>query len=76
MIYLAELTGDVEILGKAIMMGLGMIGPAIGIGLVGNAFINAVGRNPEAAKFLGQALVIIGIIELMALLVFATLFII
>jgi F0F1-type ATP synthase membrane subunit c/vacuolar-type H+-ATPase subunit K len=74
--YLAELTGDVEILGKAIMMGLGMIGPAIGIGLVGNAFINAVGRNPEAAKFLGQALVIIGIIELMALLVFATLFII
>jgi F0F1-type ATP synthase membrane subunit c/vacuolar-type H+-ATPase subunit K len=74
--YFAELSGDVEILGKAIMMGLGMIGPAIGIGLVGNAFINAVGRNPEAAKFLGQALVIIGIIELMALLVFATLFII
>lgn len=74
--FFAELTGDVEILGKGIMMGLGMIGPAIGIGLVGNAFINAVGRNPEASKFLGQALVIIGIIELMALLVFATLFII
>ena len=74
--YLAELTGDVEVVGKGLMMGLGMIGPAIGIGLVGNAFINAVGRNPEAAKFLGQALVIIGIIELMALLVFASLFII
>ncbi|MBA2279581.1 F0F1 ATP synthase subunit C [Candidatus Saccharibacteria bacterium] len=70
------MTGDVEILGKGMMMGLGMIGPAIGIGLVGNAFINAVGRNPEAAKFLGQALVIIGIIELLALLVFASLFII
>jgi len=38
--------------------------------------MNAVGRNPEAAKFLGQILVIIGIIELMALLVFASLFII
>ncbi len=73
---LAELNGNVEILGKGLMMGLGMIGPGIGIGLVGNAFINAVGRNPEAAKFLGQALVLIGIIELLALLVFASLFII
>ena len=73
---LAEINGNVEILGKGLMMGLGMIGPGIGIGLVGNAFINAVGRNPEAAKFLGQALVLIGIIELLALLVFASLFII
>ncbi len=76
MFYFAEITGNVEILGKGLMMGLGMIGPGIGIGLVGNAFINAIGRNPEAAKFLGQALVLIGIIELLALLVFASLFII
>lgn len=76
MLLFAEVTGNVEILGKGLMMGLGMIGPAIGIGLIGNAFMNAVGRNPEAAKFLGQILVIIGIIELMALLVFASLFII
>lgn len=74
--YFAEVTGNIEVLGKGLMMGIGMIGPAIGIGLVGNAFMNAVGRNPEAAKFLGQILVIIGIIELMALLVFASLFII
>lgn len=74
--FFAEVTGNLEILGKGLMMGLGMIGPAIGIGLIGNAFMNAVGRNPEAAKFLGQVLVIIGIIELMALLVFASLFII
>jgi len=53
-----------------------MIGPAIGIGLIGNAFMNAVGRNPEASKYLGQVLVIIAIIELMALLVFASVFII
>lgn len=76
MLLFAEVTGNLEILGKGLMMGLGMIGPAIGIGLIGNAFMNAVGRNPEAAKFLGQILVIIGIIELMALLVFASLFII
>ncbi len=67
---------NTAVLAKGIMMGFGMIGPAIGIGLIGNAFMNAVGRNPEASKYLGQVLVIIAIIELMALLVFASLFII
>ena len=67
---------DTEVLAKGIMMSFGMLGPAIGIGLIGSAFMNAVGRNPEASKSLGQILVIIGIIELMALLVFASLFII
>lgn len=66
---------DMEILGKGIMMGFGMLGPAIGIGLMGAAFMNAVGRNPEAAKYFGQIFVIIAIVELMALLVFASLFI-
>ena len=69
-------TINTAVLAKGIMMGFGMIGPAIGIGLIGNAFMNAVGRNPEASKYLGQILVIIAIIELMALLVFASLFII
>lgn len=67
---------DTEVLAKGIMMSFGMLGPAIGIGLIGSSFMNAVGRNPEASKSLGQILVIIGIIELMALLVFASLFII
>jgi F-type H+-transporting ATPase subunit c len=67
---------NTEVLAKGIMMGFGMLGPAIGIGLIGMAFMNAVGRNPESSKSLGQILVIIGIIELMALLVFASLFII
>lgn len=67
---------EMEILGKGIMMGFGMLGPAIGIGLMGAAFMNAVGRNPEAAKYFGQIFVIIAIVELMALLVFASLFII
>ncbi len=67
---------NLDVLAKGIMMGFGMLGPAIGIGLIGNAFMNAVGRNPEASKYLGQILVIIAIVELMALLVFASLFII
>ena len=76
MFYLAVLTGNVEVVGKGIMLGAGMIGPGIGVGLIGNAFMNAVGRNPEAAKYLGQILVFVAIVELMALLVFASLFII
>lgn len=67
---------DTEVLAKGIMMGFGMLGPAIGIGLIGSSFMNAVGRNPEAAKYFGQIFVIIAIVELMALLVFASLFII
>jgi F-type H+-transporting ATPase subunit c len=73
--FFAEAT-DLTVLAKGIMMGFGMLGPAIGIGLIGMAFMNAVGRNPEASKYLGQILVIIAIVELMALLVFASLFII
>lgn len=73
--FIAEAT-DLTVLAKGIMMGFGMLGPAIGIGLIGMAFMNAVGRNPESSKYLGQILVIIAIVELMALLVFASLFII
>jgi len=75
MVYFAE-AANLTVLAKGIMMGFGMLGPAIGIGLIGAAFMNAVGRNPEASKYLGQILVIIAIVELMALLVFASLFII
>jgi F0F1-type ATP synthase membrane subunit c/vacuolar-type H+-ATPase subunit K len=67
---------DLTVLAKGIMMAFGMAGPAIGIGMIGAAFMNAVGRNPEASKFFGQIFVIIAIVELMALLVFASLFII
>ena len=67
---------DTDVLAKGIMMGFGMLGPAVGIGMIGAAFMNAVGRNPEASKYFGQIFVVIAIVELMALLVFASLFII
>jgi len=75
MVYFASST-DLSVLAKGIMMGFGMIGPAIGVGLMGSSFMTAVGRNPEASKYLGQLLVVIAIVELMALLVFASIFII
>ena len=67
---------DLEILGKGLMVGLGFIGPSIGIGLVGGSYLKSVGRNPEAAKFFGQALVFVAIIELFGLLAFASTFIV
>ena len=66
MIYIAELTGNAEVIGKGIMLGAGMIGTGIGVGLIGNAVMNAVGRTPEAAKFCGQIWVFFAIVGLMA----------
>ena len=34
---------------KAIAMGIGAIGPGIGIGLIGGRAVEAIGRNPEAS---------------------------
>ncbi len=61
---------------KGLMIGGGFIGPAIGIGLIGGNYLAAVGRNPEASKFLGQALIFVAIVELFGLLAFASIFII
>ena len=36
-------------LAKAIAIGLGSIGPAIGIGMIGAKAMEAIGRNPEAS---------------------------
>lgn len=36
-------------LAAALAIGLGAIGPGIGIGLVAGPALNAMGRNPEAA---------------------------
>ena len=52
---LAE-TVNTTVLAKGILLGFGGIGPAIAIGLMGASFMNAVSRNPESAKFLGQLL--------------------
>ena len=35
-------------LAKAIAIGLGAIGPGIGVGLIGGKAMEAIGRNPEA----------------------------
>ena len=67
---------DVAIIGKGLMIGLGFIGPAIGIGLIGASYMQAVGRNPGASKFLGQAMIFVSFVELFGLLAFASIFIV
>jgi F-type H+-transporting ATPase subunit c len=37
-----------RLLAAGLAMGLGAIGPGVGIGLVGLGALNALGRNPEA----------------------------
>jgi len=73
--YLAEAV-NTAIIAKGLMIGGGFIGPAIGIGMIGGSYLQAVGRNPEAAKFLGQALIFVAIVELFGLLAFASIFIV
>jgi len=41
---------DLDTLAKAIAIGLGAIGPGIGIGLIGAKAMEAIGRNPEATS--------------------------
>jgi len=45
----AAITPDVmKMLGAGLAIGLGLVGPGIGIGLIGASAMQALGRNPEA----------------------------
>ena len=37
-------------IGAALAVGLGALGPGIGIGLIGSKALEAIGRNPEVAS--------------------------
>jgi F-type H+-transporting ATPase subunit c len=43
-------TEEIRMLAMAIVMGLGTVGPALGIGMLASKALEAVGRNPEAAS--------------------------
>lgn len=57
-------------LGMALAVGLGVIGPGIGIGIIVAGALNAMGRNPEASGKI-QATMFIGIAFAEALAIFA-----
>jgi F-type H+-transporting ATPase subunit c len=59
-----------KILGMAIVVGLGVIGPGIGLGILVSKALEAIGRNPEAAGLI-QTTMFIGIAVTEALAIFA-----
>ena len=55
-------------LGAALAIGLGAIGPGIGIGLLASRAMEAIGRNPEAApKIQGAMILAIAFTEAIAI---------
>jgi F-type H+-transporting ATPase subunit c len=57
-------------LGMAIVVGLGVIGPGIGLGILVSKALEAIGRNPEAAPLI-QTTMYIGIAVTDVLAIFA-----
>lgn len=52
---------DVEsarLIATAIVMGVGSIGPGIGVGLIGAKGLDAIGRNPEATPKIQTAMIL------------------
>ncbi len=62
---------------KALAIGLGAIGPSIGIGMIGSKAVEAIGRNPEASgKILVPMLLAIAFAEAVAIYALVIAFII
>ena len=57
-------------LAKALAIGLGTIGPGIGIGIIGGKAVEAVGRNPEVISQI-RTLMILAIAFAESLAIFA-----
>lgn len=68
---LAELNADAtKSLAMALAASIGVIGPAIGIGMLVSRALEAIGRNPEASSKI-QSTMIIGVAFVEALAIFA-----
>lgn len=74
--FAAEATSSGPFNSKTFMVACGMVGAAIGLGMVGQAYMKALGRNPEAGKAASQVIIIAAMIELTALLTLAASFIV
>jgi F-type H+-transporting ATPase subunit c len=71
---------DVEtgrLIAMAIAAGFGVLGPGIGIGLIGGGAMEAIGRNPEASdKVVSNMILAIVFTEALAILALVVSFII
>lgn len=51
-------TEAIKFISIAILMALGVAMPALGIGKIGSAALDAIGRNPEAASKIQTAMIL------------------
>lgn len=66
-----------KLIGMALAAGLGVIGPGIGIGLIGAGALEAIGRNPDASgKIVSNMIVAIAFTEALGILALVVSFII
>ena len=66
-----------RLIGMALAAGLGVLGPGIGIGLIGSGAMNAIGRNPEASgKIVSNMILAIVFAEALGILALVVAFII
>lgn len=49
---------ELKDIATALAIGLGMIGPGIGVGLIGKGALEAIGRNPEAGNQITTTLIL------------------
>ena len=49
---------DLKSIGAAIAIGVGAIGPALGIGMLAGKAMEALGRNPEAGDLIRQNMIL------------------
>ncbi|MDB4992444.1 MAG: atpE [Parcubacteria group bacterium] len=66
-----------QLIAMAIAAGLGVLGPAIGIGMIGRGAMEAIGRNPEASgKIVSNMILAIVFAEALGILALVVSFII
>lgn len=66
-----------KLIGMAIAAGLGVLGPAIGVGMIGSRAMDAIGRNPEASdKIVSNMILAIVFAEALGILALVVSFII
>ena len=70
-------TESAQLIAMAIAAGLGVLGPGIGIGLIGGKAMEAIGRNPEASgKVVSNMILAIVFAEALGILALVVAFII
>jgi F-type H+-transporting ATPase subunit c len=66
-----------KLIGMALAAGLGVLGPAIGIGMIGGRAMEAIGRNPDASgKIASNMILAIAFAEALGILALVVSFVI